>query len=84
MRSYDKNFEMFSAMLNALSGDKDIIVLSETWNTENEDPLWYMEGYNAYHTARQDRRSGKVSVFCKDNLPIKHINILSVSTQVIE
>ena len=60
----------------------DVFVFSETWH----DPLIpiLIPGYTGFHTTRQGRRSGGVSIFVKDNFTTSQILELSYADNTIE
>ena len=66
VRSFNKNFDNLSLLLNRLERDVDIVVLSETWFTE--DFHSEIEGYNGYHVFRSDKVGGGVSVYVRAEL----------------
>ena len=75
-------------MLNTLNFEYDCIVLSETWNTERNNILCNIPGYESFHTFRPkvETCSGGISVFC-NNLTIEQLtknDTLSVCTANIE
>ena len=64
VRSFNRNFDAFNAMLSTLSITPDIIILTETWLADDVN----VENYSAYHTFRETRRSGGVSILYLDSL----------------
>ena len=66
IRSFNKNYDELSVFLEQIKVTVSIIILSETWFTENFQ--CDIEGFQSYHVYRTDRRGGGVSVFVRDNL----------------
>ena len=60
----------------------DVLVLSETWHEENVPVC--IPGYTGFHTTRQGRRSGGVSVFVKCHFNSSHVIDLSYADNSIE
>jgi len=65
IRSFNKNSDDLSVVLDQLGPKPDVIVLTETWfssdNCNGELP-----GFSAQHVFRSDRRGGGVSVYIKN------------------
>ena len=87
---HSKNSENFLTMLNTLKFEYDCIILSETWNTERNNNLCEIPGYESFHTFRPKGHvyscSGGISVFC-NNLTVEQLtknDSLSVCTPNIE
>ena len=66
IRSFSANEETLFTLLDSLVSYPQIIVLTETWFSE--DNKFEINGYNGYHTVRSDRRSGGVSVYVSKSL----------------
>ena len=62
----------------------EIIVLTETWRTQEDHTTNMWEGYSEHHTVRNVGRSGGVSVLCMSSLRVKLIPELTVSNDTIE
>ena len=60
----------------------DCFIFTETWHDGNIPIL--LPGYTGYHTVRQIRRSGGVSIFVKDSLKSEFIHDLSFANENIE
>ena len=60
----------------------DVFVLSETWHDSNTPVI--IPGYTGFHTTRQGRRSGGVSVFVKYNFNCSQVMELSYADNSIE
>ena len=67
IRSFSKNIEEFSAFTESSKIEFDIIILVETWVTPSTLPLCVIDGYHGFHSIRQDKKCGGVSIFIKDN-----------------
>ena len=83
-RSFKKNGEIVTSVLKSFNRTPDVIVLSETWGISGEHDALCIDGYNSYHTTRQGRRSGGVSVYANCNMQLKQIVELSVCNPTIE
>ena len=68
IRSFNRNFAHLSLLIDDLSPRPDIIVLSETWFTENTcDEI---EGYAGNHLYRTNRSGGGISIYVRIGLEI--------------
>ena len=65
IRSFNANLDNFMFLFDENSMP-DCIIFSETWHDGVEPIL--IPGYTGYHTVRQLRRSGGVSIFIKNSL----------------
>ena len=84
MRSFQSNGITFSAMLNSLPYLPKIIVMTETWNTESNVDLCFLENYQVQHTYRNNIRGGGVSIFCLNGFNCEKISCLSICNETIE
>ena len=79
--SFNSNLDSFLVLFpeNAMP---DVFVFSETWN----DPLLpvLIPGYTGFHTTREGRRSGGVSIFVKDNFTSSQITEICYANNTIE
>ena len=70
VRSFHTNGNALIAAIDSIDTQFDCIVLSETWNTEDNYVLCNLPGYSSFHTFRPLNHiysiSGGVSVFCND------------------
>ena len=64
--------------INTVAGKEkiDIVLLQETWLTENSIPLVQMPGYKQFHQARTGKRGGRVSVLISNELTCRKLNDL--------
>ena len=60
----------------------DVFIFSETWY-DSLIPI-YIPGYTGFHTIRQGRRSGGVSIFVKNSFTTSQILELSYANDTIE
>ena len=67
-------------MLSSLDHSPEVLILSETWLSSDA----FVDGYNDFHTFRQNRRSGGVSVFCKYGYTARKMEEFCLSTDVLE
>ena len=84
VRSFNANGEAMATVLKSLTSVPDVIILTETWLSELSKPYAELEGYNSYHQVREERRSGGVSIFCRQDLNVETLDHLSVCNQTIE
>ena len=72
IRSFNKNGSSFQAMIESLNHKLDCIVLTETWNNEDNIDLCKIDTYHDFHTYRPKNHiytvSGGVSMFCNSIL----------------
>ena len=80
IRSFNRNFDSFEAMLSSLNVYPNVIVLSETWLSDDVN----MDGFKDFHTFRNDRRSGGVSVFCNESYNSEKLDEFCISTDEVE
>ena len=66
IRSVAKNMNKLDMYLNNLKHQFPMIALSETWLNKNNCDRHGMDGYNAEHNFRSNRRGGGVSLYIKD------------------
>ena len=62
------NKTQLEAVLSTLSTQPDVIALSETWLTEHDKDLFFLDGYQAFHVVRQHSIHGGVSVLIREGL----------------
>ena len=63
IRSFKTNGEHFKIFLVSLKLSPSFIILSETWNTQNNLDLCNLETYKGFHTHRSNMQSSGISVF---------------------
>jgi len=63
IRSYNKNSDELQVLLEHLVVKPDVIILTETWFSNDYDEN--LNGYNAFHSFREERRGGGVTVYVK-------------------
>ena len=56
IRSFFKNRDEFLAILSQCKCNIDIIVLTETWISDDTVQLCHIDGYHAYHSIRAETR----------------------------
>ena len=83
-RSFKKNGELFTSVLISFNNTPEVIVISETWGVTGEHDSLSLDGYNSFHTTRQDRRSGGVSVYAVCDMQLSQIVELSVCNATVE
>ena len=82
IRSYNRNFDSFSLLLNEISKQIDVIVLTETWFTESL--CGNIEGYESYHVYRSDKSGGGVSVYVRCGLQSRKLPELTFISDICE
>ena len=81
IRSFNANLDDFLLLFDEKSVP-DCFIFSETWYDGHEPIL--IPNFTGFHTARQLRRSGGVSIYVKDSLNSEIINELSYANESIE
>ena len=84
IRSFNANGELFESVLSSLTVSPKVIILTETWLTELTLENCKIDGYTGYHTIRQGRRSGGVSIFVHSSLISEKMEDLCFSNDTIE
>ena len=69
IRSFRANIDSFLTYVQQLKIIPDIIVLTETWFSENQ--IDFIPGYKQYNCCRKDRIGGGVSIFFRADLKLK-------------
>ena len=83
MRSLNANKDSFFAMLNSLESYPEILILTETWYTN--DSIIEINGFVGFHTLRgNQRRSGGVSIYIDKRINPKFLPNFSFSNLSIE
>ena len=82
IRSLYKNGCCFSAYIDGLNKKPDVVVLSETWLKDGSyDDL---PGYKAFNSVRTEKLGGGLSIFCRNNLDYKILEVSNSNTEVME
>ena len=66
IRSFNKNINTFNIFLDTLVSKPDIILLTETWLTDTDDPSIYLTYYKMFKTNRIlkiKKKGGGVAIF---------------------
>ena len=84
IRSFRSNSLSFSAMLDSLNICPDVLVLTETWITEDRLEVSRLASFDDHHVVRREGRSGGVSVYCASHYTSEKISELCVSDADIE
>ena len=82
IRSFNKNFDQFSAFIDSLNRKVDVFVFSETWF--KSDNCTDIAGYVGYHSCRNDRTGGGVSVYVRSEIKSNFREELSDVTDLLE
>ena len=84
IRSFHSNGDTFSVLLNSLKTLPKVIVLTETWNYENNYEMCSLENYQGYHSYRNVNRGGGVSIFCLNEFHCEKLLSLTLCNETIE
>ena len=84
IRSFFKHIDDFICILNSCNYIPDVIVLTETWLTNDNKNAAIVEGYCAVHTIRENANSGGVSIFYKQVLNVEVLDKCVLSNISIE
>ena len=79
IRSFFKNIDEFLGLLRLCKHHFDVIVLTETWLNRNTADLCIIEGYNSFHSFRENCRGGGVSVFVDESFVSRKIEAVSIN-----
>ena len=82
VRSFNANFDSFISIFDDFETTPDVLVLTETWFRDNS--LKEIPYFHDFHTNRELRHSGGVSVYVKEVYESKSINHLSFCKPFIE
>ena len=83
IRSLHKNLDEFMLKLDIIKCKFDVIILSETW-FETHDESFQLQGFNAFHSIRHDRKGGGVTALVRNHLAAYSISDLTCSDSVFE
>ena len=75
IRSFSRNFDEFSVLMSRFSFNVDVLVLSETWFSF--ETTCDIPGYTAFHTHREDKRGGGISVYIDERFGAATISAVS-------
>lgn len=79
-RSIKNKFQNIEILLSEMNLKFDIIALTETWLTENDDISYYnIDGYNTEYINRKNKHGGGIIIFINNQFSINKINELSFS-----
>ena len=81
IQSFNAHLDEFMLLFNEKSMP-DCFIFSETWHDGHTPVL--IPGYTGFHTVRESRRSGGVSIFVKNSLNCELIKELSYINETIE
>ena len=83
IRSLNCNGDSFIGFINTIQHQPDVIVLTETWLSDDNKSIYNIEGFTAYHTIR-NTRGGGVSIYCSNTLKSTIISSLTLCNETIE
>ena len=73
IRSFNKNINNFLILLDTLYNKPDIIILTETWLINTDDPSIYFNNYNIFlnnRTLKIKKRGGGVAILVNKSLDV--------------
>ena len=73
IRRIPANLGSLEAYLQCLNFDFSIIGISETWLSDNNCDLFYLNGYNPVEKHRLCKKGGSVGLFIKKDIPYMYI-----------
>ena len=77
------NYDELSVLLNELCRFPDVIILTETWNSDDKSAE--IHGYKSFHCNRAaNKRGGGVSIFINNQIKAKSVKIANESKPDIE
>ena len=79
-----KNLHEFDLYLNNLNHEFPIIALSETWLKDHNCDRYGIDGYNAEHNCRPNRRGGGVSFYIKETIEYTVRDDLCFQNNILE
>ena len=65
IRSFDRNYDELSVLLDGISISLDVMIFTETWFGENS--VSNVDGYTSFHLTRIEQRGGGVSIYIKNS-----------------
>ena len=83
IRSLNCNGDNFIGLLNTILHKPDVIVLTETWLSDDNKSLYNIDRYTSYHTTR-NTRGGGVSIYCSNTIKSSIIPSLILCNKSIE
>lgn len=78
IRSFNSNFDELACYLASLPCHVDILILSETWFTN--DMCENIEGYDSFHCTRDNKTGGGVSIYIRRELNFKVVTLVNRSS----
>ena len=72
IRSIPKNLSKLENYLCSLAHSFTVIGISETWLKESNASCYSLNGYNHFLQCRKERQGGGVSIFVKQDIPVKN------------
>ena len=84
IRSINNKFDDMSTFIQSLNKHPDVLVISETWLSDISKDQCKFAGYSSYHTARNYRSGGGISIFVNTSLDSSFISELSICNATIE
>ena len=83
-RSIVKNFDNLKLLLKSIHNTFYVISICETWFNEFNMNLFVLQGYTSFHTIRNHKKAGGVSIYIKSSFSTNKIVILSLSNLYID
>ena len=82
IRSFFKNDDEFFACIGSIKLKFDIIILVETWLTHSTVTLCTLDGFNGFHSVRNNKIGGGVSIFV--NKLYECDEVMSINNNIFE
>jgi len=82
IRSFGANFDEFSALVDNLNCKFHVIIFTETWFEFGSTAI--IHGYRGYHSYRNGRLGGGVSIYILDTLQSTQIHSLTLNSELFE
>jgi len=82
IRSAFANYDEFSLLIRQLKKRPTIIILTETWFSPTN--ILEIPNYEGFHTYREDKRGGGVSIYVNSDLSIDPLFDISICDEFIE
>ena len=82
IRSFNKNYDFLSSFVEGIKTTIDIIVLSETWFSE--DLKCDIDGYNSFHSYRTSKVGGGVSIYVRSGIGVYTISDKCIISDDVE
>ena len=79
-----KCVDQFIFLLSTTNYTSEVIILTETWLTQNNKDNAFKQGFDPKHVVRENSLSGGVSLFYKESLDVEKVDELCLCNLDIE